>query len=1635
MYTNGFITFKVLMIRSAAICFFVLLFSWDLHAQYGNEWIQYGQQYVKIPVASNGLYKVPFSALAAAGLPLSDPAKLQLFHRGTEHSLIVGADYIEFYGTKNDGVPDRELYEQEVFQPHQYYNLFADTTNYFLTVGNADGKRISAYQEDNISLSPEPYFLTEHLQVLASSYSPGKDYGSIYKTTFDEGEGWMGPEIRQGEAIRYDTMKGLIRGAEMAGNPVVEFAVTGRGYMDHAVEVYIGAPARLLTTFVLKGFETRKLAYEVEWSDITANELRVGIKVNTVNATTAKVSLNYLKMTFPQETDLAGNPQYFFTLPPNVGGKSYIELANPPDNARLFDITDPVHPQEVGAVKTATLNALIRSTSASRALYAASTAIEPEIKKVAFTPIDPLNFDYIIITHALLRKPAGGYSDPVQAYAEYRASTEGGEHAPLLLNVDQIYDQFNYGEQSPLAIFHLIRFLSSVRIPAYLFLIGKGLDPDYDYYRNPGVATEFKSLVPAAGMPGSDMAYSAGLDGIADVPAIATGRLTAMRPEEVAAYLDKVKETEARPFNDLRRKNLLHLSGGIYAGEAQVFRSFLQEFAATAKGYYLGGEVEAIAKESTDIKLINISKEVNDGVNLVTFFGHSSAVTLDFDVGKVTDDVMGYRNKGKYPVMIMNGCQAGSFFRYAELFGENWIHAKDRGAVGFIAHSSLGIVSLLRKYTGIFYEVGYGDSSFIEKGLGDIQKEVARRYLTAGANSPADITQVQQMVLLGDPAVPLFGARDPDYAIRDENLSITTLDEQPVTAASDSFAIKFIVRNYGKAESRPLAVQVLRTLPDRSTVTYDSLYPPVLYADTLTFIVHGKLEGSGGNNSFEIRLDAGQAISELRENNNAGYIDYFIPENGTKNLYPVNFAIVNRAEIALSFQHTDLHSPIREFILEIDTINTFDSPYRKNFVVSAPVLGRQPVVLLAEDTLVYYWRTKLADPLPNESKSWTVSSFTYVANGSEGWMQGHFPQYMSNKFNGFVPDTLARKFRFEENTVPVFIRTFGSESGRPVQDVSLQIDSVEYNLFGQGFGCRNNTINLVAFDRSSTVPYQGVRFQWFNSGGRSCGREPWAINSFLYNEMVTGNGDDVIQYVDNIPAGDSVVLFSIGDASYQLWPEAAKIKLGELGISLSQINDLVPGEPVAIFGRKGLVPGTARLFRGESPTPASDELEVSGSITGRFTSGGMQSGLIGPALSWSTVFFDIAEADDAETAAIDIYGILKNGGQVLLVDSIYGSRDLSTIDAGTYPYLRLVFKSTDDVNLTPVQLDRWIVTFEPVPEGLIIYKGPAEQVVLQEGLPWIGQYGFINVGDQEFTQPITVNYKLVNNSSLTTDQYNIAIPPPAPGDTTLFDIMADTFEKRGLHDIEVFVNPYVAAEQYYDNNVFILRDHLRVFGESFSPVIDVVFDGRYISKDEYVSADPQIVITLWDENRILLKDDTTGIEMYLSYPCETEPCDFRRINFSGTQVHWYPATDTSQFRAEFNPGVMEPGRYVLRVNGYDQSGNSSGDNPYEISFRVSGENIVELSGIFPNPMRDRMNFNLILTEHVDGNYVSLELVGSDGHHTRSFTIPATSLHVGTNTLSLGFNGLAPAPGIYIYRLTFSGNGKRVERKGKIALVY
>src|SRR5450631_1670912 len=191
----------------------LLLVSLGLVAQnYNNEWIDYSKTYYKFKVGATGLYRIPQSVLAAAGLGNTPVQNFQLFRNGQEvpiytsvaAGILGGSDYIEFWGRMNDGAADKPLYYSPAYQHTGHWSLETDTAVYFLTAnstGNTFHFTNTVNDTTGTTLSPEPYFM--HKASTYFHYQENLGFAQIvgeyiYSSSYDMGEFWCSPFIAPG---------------------------------------------------------------------------------------------------------------------------------------------------------------------------------------------------------------------------------------------------------------------------------------------------------------------------------------------------------------------------------------------------------------------------------------------------------------------------------------------------------------------------------------------------------------------------------------------------------------------------------------------------------------------------------------------------------------------------------------------------------------------------------------------------------------------------------------------------------------------------------------------------------------------------------------------------------------------------------------------------------------------------------------------------------------------------------------------------------------------------------------------------------------------------------------------------------------------------------------------------------------------------------------------------------------------------------------------------------------------------------------------------------------------------------------------------------------------------------------------
>jgi hypothetical protein len=923
------------------------------------------------------------------------------------------------------------------------------------------------------------------------------------------------------------------------------------------------------------------------------------------------------------------------------------------------------------------------------------------------------------------------------------------------------------------------------------------------------------------------------------------------------------------------------------------------------------------------------------------------------------------------------------------------------------------------------------------------------------------VGQVQQTVTQGDPAVDVFGRALPDFEVNENSLRLRALEDIPISVRSDSFAIDVVVRNFGRSSEDSLQLQLNRSLADGSLLTYGPVsYAPVLYEDTLRFIVRAsdypELGNSGfGDNRFEMIIDSGDSIPELNENNNRVSLDFFVPLAGTVNLQPYDYAIVGDTQLSLQVQPGDTQNALRsndrrDILIEIDTSYLFSSPLRQTFRVNAGALASQQVSLpVTEANTVYYWRSKYAELREGELDEWNQSSFTYRPRAEAGWAQLRDEQLLENEVENM---TYNQQWAFAETGLDVSVTTYGSDVDATTAQLLINgRQLLVWNVFRSA--CRRNSINAVAFDRYSLFPYLGIKQggeDWWDAN--SCGPTPQTINTFA-NSQVAGSALVLERYIDNIEAGNPVLLFTLGSMDYAGWPASTLSKLSEIGVDASRLDDLPAGAPLIILGEKGSGPGTATLVMGDTTdvlAVTEQEISLERRISSNFSTGSILSRRVGPASAWNSLHMDVTGMEPDDVVRVDVIGETDNGSRVILFTDvdINTPRDLSSIDARQYPYLRLHFLLEDEVNLSPAQLQAWEISYRSVPEGILLTESDlSRRVSRQEGESFSLPFSFYNLSDVPFDDSLQVAYRVFNQDNRRLLNDTLKIAALAAGDTAGFSVPVSTIGYVGSNDFAVHVNPSLQREQNYNNNRVALDNYLEVSGDELNPIIDVAFDGTYIMDGDIVSPRPLISIELRDENPYLQKEDTTGIDIFIGKREDTQDAavggqnartsgdaTLRRIPLNSEQVTWTPADEEEPFRITYQPEQLDNGTYTLRVQAEDASGNASGTQPYEINFEVINESSITNFYPYPNPFSTSTRFVFTLTGQEIPDQIKVQIMTVSGKVVREILQDELGpVRIGNNITQYAWDGRDEfgdelANGVYLYRVIVRNNGQAIDQR-------
>ena len=1639
------------------LTFTLIAASLAAHAQppYGNEWIDWSNPnpYLKVYVVSEGVYRIDRDSLAAAlvgtGKTINDvnPLQLQVFHMGEEQYIYVHnpanlssldpGEYFEFYANRNEGKLDESLYPSAEDQANPYYSLFSDSAAYFITWNPfaTSPKRLTTLANDLTNLPPkETWYMHRARHVWNSTYWQGVTQAvSVYylnDSRYDNAEGYGGPVATPGVPQTYGvSLSNMALSAPVSVASFKARSVSRYPYPQwHYLRITVNGTETVNTSF--QGEQTRIWNFTMPLNSLINGSNNV--VVTSLGGGLDHNGISGVDVLYPHTWDFGQNAQQWFGLEGVPGTNKYIEISNffhQNQTVIIYDMTN--HQRMVIAPDAGLIKAKIPMGSAdSLALFISSQSTgvirKPRPRRVQFTNfnLSANQGNYFIVTHPKLTETHLG-SNWVEKYRQLRSE----RYDSRVVMVQQLYDQFAYGVPvHPMGFRNFIRYASETFPDSleHVFIIGKGYTP-LNIRTNATLYAQ--SLIPTYGYtPGDNLLACQGYD---LYPLCGIGRLAATSPEHVRIYYEKMKaqEDEQKKGYTIENKDwmkrILHLGGGTSYGEQNLFKAYLGSYQTIVEDTFFGGNVISFYKTSPDpVQIPNYFQNlIDEGVALITFFGHSSPGILEFSL----NDPGGYNNTGRFPVIYANGCLSGTICSTSPGISEEYVLEDSKGAIAFIATSGFGISSTLNTLSRQFYQnlaaTHYGED------LGHIMMQ-AYRSLSVFANPPLQML-IGQQTLHGDPACRFGTHPKPDYAIEESSLSFSP---EVVTTDINFFDLKVDVHNIGRAVNGTFNVKVDRKLANgTSDFVVKQMYAP-RYLDTVVFTFPVDVITSVGWNEFTVTVDIDpDAIDEIDNIvNNRAETKIFISSSDAFPIFPYNYSIVTNPQVKLAASTIDPFVPVNTYHIQIDTSKLFNSSMKRETQVTqggGVVAWNNPTIPFVDGT-VYYWRIA-----PFGTDKWHTSSFLYKPGGEPGWNQSHYYQFNENGYHHLEIEP-SRKFEFVSDFVDIEVNIgYYPNAIGDVQDIGFYIDGQIHHKYG----CVPGLI-LAVFDPLTGLPWKSnnPQYNWINNActDLTSGNRQHAFN--LRTNSFT-NRQHVVDVLNTIPDSHYILLMSLQAPGYTDW-HADSLSgtslfdlLNSMGaIGLDALDTLSPQVQFVFFTKKGDI-SKSQTHLGQDINSIVNQHFF---IDGLWDRGYMYSAEIGPAYEWNDLQFNWYSVDSfpSDFLKMDVYGKSHSGDQEIIMTDITANTSLSGIDPNEYPYLHIEMYSEDTLFRTAPQLNYWRVLHQPSPDAAV---NPQIEFLFKADTLDQGDRVEFKVGIQNVTEyhmdSLLVQYVLYNQIKNVSDTIaTVRYDSLRAGQHLVTQHSFNTLPYPGFNILTMEANPgHDQPEHHLFNNVAMKAFYVAVDGEN--PLLDITFDGYHIMDGDIVSAKPEILIRLKDENKFLAMNDSSLMEVYLKDPNGSK----KRMDPDGQTVIFIPPDPNNLGKnntAEVHmyPEFLVDGDYQLIVSGQDKTGNESADLDYIVNFKVINKPMISNVLNYPNPFTSSTRFVFTLTGSQIPDFMKIQIMTVSGKVVREITGPELgNLHVGVNISDYAWDGRDEfgdplANGVYLYRVVAYLNGSYLD---------
>jgi uncharacterized repeat protein (TIGR01451 family) len=668
---------------------------------------------IKILVDHEGWYRVTQSQLLAAGLPANINANsLHLYAEGTEQPIrIIGGSNIfgphsaiEFYGT---GI-DTPYTGQRVYWLVQQGKPGLRIPH--LSASGTAGPQAQDFPQ-TLELKPRTTYFAALLREDTDNFfgplvSPAGDSESFNVVDLATGNGQLAVKLQGVTQGQQHDVTVALNGATLGD-------VTFSGQQEGSV-VFDAPPG-----IVSNGANTVSLTSQQGPNDLSL--------VDTISLT--------FPHTFNAESD-------FLKFTADAGESVTVSgFVQPP--SRLVDVTDPVHPVELNfSVSPQSggydLQTMIPWTvSGSHTLLTLSDA--QLASPVALVAHHPSNLhkqqpgaEYVILT-------APQFVSAMQPLAAWHKSAG---MSVAVISVDDVYDEFNFGEKSPYAIKNLLSYATANwrNAPKYLLLAGDASVDPRNYLGFGSFDFAPTKIVVTAELKTASDDWFSDFNGTG-MATIATGRLPARTAADAETMVSKILAYASTGQARWKGQALMvadHNDPGLsFTSAAQSVQNLLPSTVSASDVF-----ADALGTSTAKQTLLD---DINSGQLLVNYTGHGSVQV--WSGSDLFDDTAAasLTNGNKLPLFVAMNCLNG-FFQdvYTQSLAEALMLSPNGGAVAVWASS--GLTQPVPQFQM--------DQRFVQSLFAPSAMALGDAALSA-KGSISDLDVRKTFILFGDPAMHL----------------------------------------------------------------------------------------------------------------------------------------------------------------------------------------------------------------------------------------------------------------------------------------------------------------------------------------------------------------------------------------------------------------------------------------------------------------------------------------------------------------------------------------------------------------------------------------------------------------------------------------------------------------------------------------------------------------------------------------------------------------------------------------------------------------------------------------------------------------------------------------------------------------